>query len=154
MKELEPEEQSKMHRWFGVEANNRAWDLIEKRERSVEETDEMLNTARASLYHWSFVGKPINFGRGHGTISMAHSEAGFGEVALREADKYLEYANGEGGEDWDVAFALLAKARANFALGNIAEGERLIAEAKKQGESIKEEEEKKVFLDFFAKFDS
>ena len=41
------------HRYFSTECFNRAWDLIEKEDRTAEEEDEMLNLSLASLWHWT-----------------------------------------------------------------------------------------------------
>ena len=55
-----PFEVSQAHRWFAVELNNRAWDLVEATERSPDETDEMIDSAHAACLHWRAVGVPLN----------------------------------------------------------------------------------------------
>ncbi|MCB1076937.1 MAG: hypothetical protein KDM64_03820, partial [Verrucomicrobiae bacterium] len=41
------------HRFFSAECFNRAWDLIDKADRSAEEDDEMRALCHASLWHWT-----------------------------------------------------------------------------------------------------
>jgi hypothetical protein len=41
------------HRYFSVECFNRAWELIEKPDRTPQEDELMLSMSMASYYHWS-----------------------------------------------------------------------------------------------------
>jgi cation transport regulator ChaB len=40
------------HRFFSAHCFNRAWDFIDKAQRSAADTDEMLQAAHASAWHW------------------------------------------------------------------------------------------------------
>jgi hypothetical protein len=60
MSRPDPEAVEKMHRFFAVECNNRAWELTEQTSRSEEETHEMRTTAHAADYHWAVLGPPVN----------------------------------------------------------------------------------------------
>lgn len=44
-----PFELDKAHRWFAIELNNRAWDLLEGEELSEAEADELVHVAHSSL---------------------------------------------------------------------------------------------------------
>ena len=43
-----PFDLSKAHRWFAIELNNRAWELIEAPARTAEEAVEMVTAAHAA----------------------------------------------------------------------------------------------------------
>src|SRR2546428_14045557 len=79
------------NRWFAVECNNRAWDLIEKANRTPAEDREMLHAACASAFHWSKVGKPIHSARGEVTLSFAHALLGHPGMALHYAKSCLHF---------------------------------------------------------------
>ncbi|MEM1012207.1 MAG: hypothetical protein AAGI46_08295 [Planctomycetota bacterium] len=73
------------HRWFAVEANNRAWDLIEQERRTPVEERELLDAAHASSHHWTHVGQPINELRSLVLLAAAHHGVGDTRQALRFA---------------------------------------------------------------------
>lgn len=73
------------HRWFAIEFNNRAWDLVEAPIRTADEADEMLRLAHAAATHWSAVGKPINELRARLLLALAHAVVGEGPAAVRFA---------------------------------------------------------------------
>jgi hypothetical protein len=77
-----PFDLAKAHRWFGIELNNRAWELIEAPARTAEETSEMLSAAHASRYHWQQVGTPLNRLRGELLVATAYLAADRPELAL------------------------------------------------------------------------
>ena len=41
------------HRYFAAECYNRAWDLINKPDRTPEENEQMLRLSLASHWHWT-----------------------------------------------------------------------------------------------------
>ena len=48
------------HRWFAVEMNNQAWDLLESDSRTDQDNEVLRNTAHAAWRHWWEVGTPTN----------------------------------------------------------------------------------------------
>lgn len=80
-----PFDLAKANRWFAIELNNRAWDLIEKKDRTADETAEMLHAAHASTYHWSQAGTAINAVRALNLLSTAYAAAGRAEWAWEYA---------------------------------------------------------------------
>jgi hypothetical protein len=77
-----PFDLAKSHRWFGVELNNRAWELIEAPARTAEETSEMLSAAHASRYHWQQIGTPLHRLRGELLVATAYLTADRPEMAI------------------------------------------------------------------------
>jgi hypothetical protein len=71
------------HRWFAIEFNNEAWDLIEAAQRSEIETARMLHLAHAAWLHWSEAGSEISLQRAECLLSTAYTAAGLAEPAVR-----------------------------------------------------------------------
>ena len=86
------------HRWFAIELNNRAWDVIEVAERTTEDMERMLHSAHASVYHWSQVGTALNQLRGYCLLVTAYTAAGLPEGAARYARRCLELSGQAGAE--------------------------------------------------------
>jgi hypothetical protein len=110
---------AKAQRWFAVEFNNRAWDLLEKVNRSAAETEEMLHAAHAACLHWLAIGKPINHTRALYLLASAYAAAGFGELAVRHALLSIESCDAAGEEttafDRAMAFGCASNAHAVLA---------------------------------------
>jgi len=139
------------HRYFAAECNNRAWDLASKSDRIPTEDQEMLNLAHASAYHWSALGKPVNNARADITLAHIHALLGHGQDAMKYALRALAFFESSPAEDWDLAFAHSELAFAAAVLGDEYLHAKHYALAKEQGEAIKEDENRQVFLDEFAK---
>jgi hypothetical protein len=73
------------HRWFAVEFNNRAWDIVEAARRSPEEIDRMVHLAHAAAAHWSEVGQPVHQMRALALLAHAYAVAGEGKAAVKYA---------------------------------------------------------------------
>ncbi|MEO8208144.1 MAG: MerR family transcriptional regulator [Chloroflexota bacterium] len=112
------------HRQLGVDLFNHVWTLLEKSDRTAAETDEMIHAAHASRYHWSLAGTEINLARGEWQVARVYSVLGRGEPALFHAARCLAHAQAAaaagGAEDWDLASAYEAMARATAVAGDRA----------------------------------
>ncbi len=113
------------HRRLGTDLFNHVWSLIEKADRTAAETDEMIHAAHASRYHWSKAGTSVNLGRGEWQIARVYSILGRGEPAAFHATRcraYIQAAVAAGeADDWDLAAAYEASARAAAVAGNAAD---------------------------------
>jgi hypothetical protein len=119
---IDPEELAKRHKYFAVETNNAGWALLERESLSNEQKEQLISLAFTAAYHWSQVGKPINFGRADCLVSRALIAAGRDLMAaLRYARRYREAASAPDGEAWDIALAEAGLARAFAATGNEAD---------------------------------
>lgn len=78
------------HRWFAIEFNNAAWDLVESAGRSPEEAERMLHLAHAACLHWLEAGKPVNHMRALSLLAHAHACAGSGRLAVGFARRCAE----------------------------------------------------------------
>ena len=70
---------SDQHLHCGKALFNFAWTLIEKADRTDDETELMINASHASWMHWSKVGKPVNFARSEWQLARVYAVAGRAE---------------------------------------------------------------------------
>lgn len=77
------------HRWFAVECNNRTWDLIEKADRTPEETDAMLHFAHASCHHWLQIGGTLERARACTLLATAYHRAGYADRGIHFAQQAI-----------------------------------------------------------------
>jgi DNA-binding transcriptional MerR regulator len=120
------------HRRLGKELYNQTWSLLETADRTPEQDDEMVFTTHASSYHWSKAGGTLaNAARGHWQIARVYATLGRGEPAVWHAQRCVELAEAAGtagvADDWDLAAALEALARAQSVAGDpVAAGATLV----------------------------
>lgn len=141
------------HKKFAVELFNRAWELHDKVDRSVDETDEMLNTAHASAYHWLMLKDRIDetrwmqsAPRSHNQLANVYISTGRSEPALYHAIRSLELCKERGIGDFDLAFGYECLARAHHLAGTDAERNENLKLAIEAGEAIGKDEDKQFFL--------
>ncbi len=118
------------HRRLAIEANNSVWELLDGRAYTPEETDELLGRAYAAAYHWQRAADrgPENTARASWLLSRCHVVLGHGELALHHADRCTEVVASAGLQDFDLAYAHEARARALACLGRLDEaGQELVA---------------------------
>ncbi|MBI1794419.1 MAG: hypothetical protein HYR70_09520 [Chloroflexi bacterium] len=137
--------------YFAVDFHGKTWEMLEKKVRTPDENERMLDYAHASLAHWRAAGTEVRHQRGEWTLARVYAVLGEGQLALYHAQRCLQLL--EGGraemEDFDFAFAYEALARAHAVNGNRTEARKFIDMAQKAGEAIKEKDEREVF---FAEF--
>ncbi|MDX1948729.1 MAG: hypothetical protein SFU86_25295 [Pirellulaceae bacterium] len=128
-----PFDLSQAHRWFAVECNNGAWDLLESASRTPDETLRLLHLAHAAAWHWDAVGGDLHRQRAECLLATAHTAANDAAAALRHAERCLSRSVASAATEtpFDRATALGCAARAHSLAGNLAQAERLrtLAEA-------------------------
>jgi hypothetical protein len=133
---LQPEE----HRRLGIDLYNRTWTLMDS------PGDEMLHCAHASAYHWMRSGgTTANRARSEWLCSRVYALLGRSEAALQHARRCIELVESAPGEmeDWDLAAAHEALARAHLAAGEIDEARRHLELAREETAKIAEEDDRK-----------
>ena len=80
-------EPNSAHRWFAVNCNNSAWDLIESAPHSEDDVEHMIHAAHASAWHWLQVGTPAHHVRALHLLTNAYAAAADGATALRYAQQ-------------------------------------------------------------------
>lgn len=136
-----------MHQQLAAALFNRSWDLIDLGEaRTSEQDDELLTVAFASRFHWTRVDGVTaeNLAIADNQIARAAAAIGFGDLALRFADRALARTLAEGWTDWRLASAHEICARA-FALAGDAEArDSHLAKAREVASGIEDAEERSV----------
>jgi hypothetical protein len=134
------------HRQLAVDLFNHTWTLLEKEGRTPDEDDEMLGAAHASRYHWSkATTEARNQARGEWQLSRVYAVLGRGEPAVHHARRCLEWCGRGEVEDWDVAFAHEALARAYAVAGDAAKAEEHKRRARELGDAIADPEDREHF---------
>ncbi len=113
--------QTEEHRRLGIDLYNRTWTLMDA------PGDEMLHCAHASAYHWmQGGGTTANRARSEWLCSRVYSILGRPEPALHHARHCLELVESapDEMEDWDIAGAHEAMARAHLVAGEKEEARR------------------------------
>jgi len=139
-------ETSENHKHFAVNCFNQTWDLIEKENRSPEETDRMIHAAHTSRYHWENVGEAVNLARGEWLISRVYAILNRVEPCLYHADRCLKVTLDNDLKDFDLAFAYEALARACNLAGDEVETAKYITLAEDAGANIADENDRKYFF--------
>jgi hypothetical protein len=134
------------HRQLGVDLFNETWTYLERDDLTPDEVDEMLQRAHASRYHWSQASEEAKHAaRGEWQLSRAYVHAGRAEPAIHHAERCLEWCGRGDVEDWDLAFAHEALARAHKLAGNVAEYGQHKARARELGHAIADPEDREHF---------
>lgn len=139
-----------LHQWFGAQLNNDLWRDIDDAtitpDSSSDDKDAFLYTAFASAYHWRQIGTRANQARAEHLISRVAVVVGLPDVALRHANRCLELVeeHSEEMEDWDLAFALEALARAQVACGRAAEAHETLQRARAATAEISDSDDREI----------
>jgi uncharacterized protein YndB with AHSA1/START domain len=113
------------HRTQAVAANNSVWELLDGREYTPDDADDLLQRAYAAAYHWRRASGAtlVNQARASWLVSRAHAVLGHGDVALHHADRSAAFVSRAPDDvaDFDRAYAFEARARALACLGRLDE---------------------------------
>ena len=122
-----PIDVAKAHRWFAVECNNAAWNLVEKPSRTVDEVQELIHVAHAAAWHWQAVGTSLNRQRAENLLATVYVLAGDAAAAVRHAERCLSLSvqNAKEESPFDRATALGCAATAHALAGDIGQADRL-----------------------------
>ncbi len=106
------------HRFQAVEANNSTWELIGLTDRDAEGDEDMVRRAYAAAYHWERAAgrTPANSARADWLLAKVHLLLGRPELSLHHAQRCLATCDRHALEDFDLAYAHEAMARALKAL--------------------------------------
>jgi hypothetical protein len=148
-----PFDVAKAHRWFAVELNNLAWNLVEAPQRSSAEVEQMIHAAHGACYHWLQVGDVLNHLRAQCLLSTAYTTAGYGEAAIRHAEKCLTLSTEAADQQtpFDRATAHGCAAAAYRLVGDAVRAKTEYEEALAAGQKLNGPEEIEVFRKLYAR---
>ncbi len=134
------------HRKIAAECFNRTWDYLKQKNRNPYDDQMMLNLAHASRYHWSIIGKPLNFAIGDWQISRAYSALNQPDLAIHFANTSLETCRKNNLPGWLLASAYEGMARAYIATKDYRLAREYVDKARLQlrSEVVDEEDLKTV----------
>jgi hypothetical protein len=140
-------------RSLAIAAHEEARRLLELATRTPAEDGAMIGAAHKSLKLWEEVGTFIEAQRGNWLVARAYIAAGLVEPALEFGRRTMDLTSQYRDElqDFDRAFAKELAARAWALAGNIPRAAAHHADAKKLGEAIADDGDRK---EFFRQFDA
>jgi len=151
---MSEKEDFKIHEKLAKKCFNKTWELLEKADRTPGENNEMIHTVHASRYHWGVLvanqqGKALNLQRGEWQIARVYTVLEREEPALYHANLCLKITQDNNIEDFDLAFAHEALARASALAGNKKDYEKHQKLANEAGEKIKDKGDRDYFFEDF-----
>jgi hypothetical protein len=142
-------DQKAAHKYFSANCFNKAWDLIDKSDRTPAEDEEMIRLSLASHYHWTRRDdySPTGASIGHWQTSRIYVILGQVENARRYGQLCLQASWAEDVPPFYLGYAYEALARAEAFGGNRDKSEEFINKAKAAAEEIEKTEDRKALLD-------
>jgi hypothetical protein len=135
---------SDFHRKTAVACFNKAWDFLDKKDRSREEDLQMLLEAHTSRYHWGYIGNAHNFAIGDWQISRVYAALKQPSLALLFARSSLDTCEKNGLKDLFLS-AYEGIARAHATANDTGEARRYLEMARKQLKLVQDEEDRKIY---------
>ncbi len=133
---------NELHKRLASTLFNRVWELMDKKQRTQEEKDEMISAAYASRYHWSKAGTAQNLAVGEWQISRVYATLGRSEPSLYHANRSLSLCEENELPPFYLAYAYEALARAYDIAGNKKEAAVNLLLAEKTGKMIKKKQDR------------
>ena len=135
-----------VHRVAGIALFNYVWTLLENEARTDDQDVEMVHAAHASAYHWmQGGGTTANRARSEWLCSRVYTILGRPEPALHHARHCLELVESapDEMEDWDIAGAYEALARAHLTAGDMDDARRFYELGREAIAKIEDPEDRK-----------
>ena len=137
---------SKAQRYFSADCFNKAWDGIEKPDRTPEEDEQMIRLNQASIWHWTQREdcNSTNMSIGYWQASRIYAILQRPAEAVRYGQLCLQNSHDEA--PFFLAYAYEALARAEQVAGNVAMVGKYRAEALRLIEAVTDPEDRKVLM--------
>ncbi len=139
---------STAHQYFSSDCFNKAWDLIEKSDRTPEEDEEMIRLNQTSIWHWTQREdcSPTNMSVGYWQASRIYAVLGQVDNARRYGQLCLEISRGEDVAPFYLGYAYEALGRAEMVGGNREAMASYVGQARETAEKIADADEKQWLL--------
>ena len=136
------------HKHFSAHCFNKAWELIEKPDRTPEEDEQMIRLSLASHWHWTQREdcNATNTSVAHWQTSRIYAMLGMPDSARRYGQLALDSCQGEGILPFCRGYAYEALARAESVAGDSQKTKEYLEKAEEAAEAIPDPETKKMLL--------
>lgn len=134
------------HHYFAAECFNRAWDFIDKPQRSPAENDEMLHLALTSLWHWLQRPDvtPSNLSVGYWQVARVNALRGDAASARHYGLLSLQASQAAGVEPFFRGYAFEALARAEALAGSPEIAADYLRQAWAEANQVEDPEDRKL----------
>ena len=151
-KKAPPFEIAAAHRYFAADCFNKAWDLIDKSERTPEEDEQMIGLGQASLWHWTQREDCTdrNMSVGYWQASRIYALVGQADEARRYGLLSLDFGRRSELPPFFVGYSYEALARSEAVAGNRAKMEKHLESAREAADKVSGADEKQQLLDDIA----
>jgi hypothetical protein len=129
------------HRQLAVDLFNHTWTLLDNKNRTPEQDEEMVHATHASRHHWGIVGTPRNHARGEWQIARVYAALKRFTSASHHAQLYMDACKMHDFGPFDFAFANEGLTRA-LVTNDPSGATEYLDKAKEAGEDIDKEEDK------------
>ena len=135
-------DETQAHRFFSADCFNRAWELMEKADRSAEEDELMISACLASLWHWKQRADCTarNLSIGYWQASRVYALLRQAENAARYAEICRRHSTGQ--PPFFLGYAHEALARAALLRGDKSAWVEHLAEARRLLEGVDDVEDR------------
>ena len=136
------------HKYFSVACFNKAWDLIDKTDRTPEEDDQMIRLSMASHWHWTQREDyaPQNASIAYWQLSRIYAILARGEEARKYGLLCLNASQAEDIAAFYLGYAYEALALAEMVSGDTKRAQEYLKEAHSAAGKITDRDEKKLLL--------
>lgn len=134
------------HRKLAAQCFNAVWELLEKEDRTSDETDTMIDLAHASRWHWTQTSActPQNLAIGAWMLSRVYAVAGYPDLASHHAEVSLRLCRDHDLATFCAAYAYEALARADAVAGR--DPAQHLSEARHLAEHIADTQTRETLL--------
>ena len=132
------------HKYYSANCFNKAWELIDKADRTPEEDQQMIRLSQASMWHWTqredCTDKNMSIGywqasRIYALVGQADNARNYGQISLDYSKDQVPFYGGSAHE---------ALARAEWVAGNREKAEEHLRQAHLLADEIEDPEDKKM----------
>jgi hypothetical protein len=144
MSDSPPFDLARAHRWFSADCFNRVWTLLDKPDRTPDDSERMISLAHASLAHWRERADctPQNLSIGYWQVSRVYAVLGQAENARHYGQLCLDVSGTE--PPFLLGYAHEALARAERLAGNTTSSQQHLAEARRLAALVADTEERRA----------
>lgn len=138
------EEPVRWKRRLAAEANNRAWALSERLDRSAAEEEEMLHAAHAAMFFWAQVGDAGNKAHAAQLLAHVHAALGHAEAARSYLAQSAPAFSGATAQPWERALAQVVAAHVAAVSGDGAAHAAAYGLAVKQIAALEDAQDREI----------